>query len=357
MFLGMQLRNVQVVDVNDEYPFQAYLFTRLFYVISAIIVLIILSLFLFASYIEFAVFYLIVLLKSQEQFIDIIYGYYQKKLRVDIMGKSILIRSIIDIPVFLLLIYSDKLLLFCFAVSNLVHLCTYLFFDKRCLKTDFNIKIETPHLRNLMPIVSMYIFPLTKKTYLLSISTLLSSLTTNIPRYFIKYLIGYSFLGIYGGISYLSIACFTLFQPMQILLRPRLAMSYVKDKNKFNSLKRYGYFMYIAFGITGIIGIICLGPFLLKLFFTPEFSKYSLLLLYLFISSLFSSMGAISSLSLQAKQIFNQQVYVSAITIVVCAISSWVLIYAYGITGIYFSTLITGLTTFFAYFYLDKKYE
>jgi O-antigen/teichoic acid export membrane protein len=357
IFMGLQLRNIQVVDVKNEYPFKAYLYTRLFYILISIFILICISFFILSSQNEYIIYYMVIIIKAQEQYIDIIYGYYQKELRMDLMGKSMIIKSIIDSIIFICLILNNRFLSLCFILSILTNYLIYYHYDKKKLFHIFN-KSTNIHLKNeKIHILNEYIKPLSKKSYMLGLSVLLTSLTTNIPRYFIKYFLGYNILGIYGGISYITTAFFSLLTPLQLILRPKLAIAYNTNINKFQILKKYGYMLYIFLGIIAIVGIMCFGEEILGIFFTEEFQNYKFLFLIIFISSLLQSISSINNLSLQAKQIFNKQVYISLINIVICFVLSYVLIINYGMNGLFCILSITGMLTFFIYQYLDEKYK
>lgn len=354
MFTGMQLRNIQVVDVNSEYPFGAYLFTRSFYVLVTSIVFLFLSFFLFNNG-EQLLFILVLLLRAQEQILDIIYGKFQKDKRFDLMAKSSLWRGCGDLLIFSFIFFYPQYILFVFSVSILYQLFVFFLYDLR--KAKYKIDLENLSIQRLVMAFKNYIKPLTKKSISLGLTVLISSLTTNLPRYIIKGRLGLEVLGVYGALSYVVLAFFNLFQPLQLTIRVELANLYQKNKIKFTKLKIRLLLIYIISSLVVIIGLFWRGNFLLSILFTKEYAEYISLFIAMFIGASLTNMGVTYGLSLQAKQIFNKQVYISILVFSVSGIATYLCIKQFGINGIAYSSICIGATSLISYYLWDKYYE
>lgn len=186
------LRTYQVSDVNGTYRDGNYIAFRLLTISVGGLVSIAYCLVLYPDFILLMTCAVFLLFKADESFSDVIYGVYQKNMRMDYIGKSQLIRGFVSLASFTAgLMFSDSLLISVIAMACSCFLVT-LFFDLPHRRLFSN---DSPSLNRSV------VAGLIKVSLPLAIAGTLSAGVTSVVRQYYGISAGTELLGIYAAIA------------------------------------------------------------------------------------------------------------------------------------------------------------
>jgi O-antigen/teichoic acid export membrane protein len=162
-------------------------------------------------------------------------------------------------------------------------------------------------------------------------TTLLVSLHSNFPRYFIAE--EYE-LGIFSAIAALMTAGTMVFRALDQSSSPRLArLSHAGDSRSFRQLFIKVMLLYVGFGLLGILAAAVAGEWLLALMFQPEYAAYPDVLLWVMVAACLSYiMGALMTAMIAARKLrplFPMLCLTATASLIFC----WWLVPLFGMTG------------------------
>jgi len=337
-------RTYQVTETQKDITDNDYILNR---IITSIIMILISILFgLIKGYhnTKFIVLLFLTLFKVIEAISDVFHGILQKNERLDIVGKSLFIRSLLNILLFLIIdILTKDLILSCMSliISNLIVLFTI------DIKQSFNYKenIKKSNKKSVLKIFTLgfYTFAF----------MLIGNYLINIPRYSIDSLNNESLQTIFGIII---MPATMIMLVSQFILQPvitKLKENYIKkDKKSFlNIIKKLC--LYVA-----IIGVICivicyfLGIPFLNLLYGLKLDEY---LIHLIIILFGATLYTLSNIFTNAIIIFRKTKMQFCIYLFVSIISyilSNYLITIFGFNGaVYSYSIMMALLLFFYLIY------
>ncbi len=264
------VRNYQVSDSDGSYTAGDYILHRAITCALSMIVCIIFVLLnsyyfmISLSIISFMV------VKIAEAFADVLHGEAQKIWRLDIAGKSYIIRGLLLISVFsFTLIISENLALsiFLMSLSNVIPL---IFYDYRKIKiaTPFTLKTNTAKMRSLskicLPMVGYGIC---------------SNAVMPISKYFLEFYHGEQTLGYYATISSIAVLVQAF---VAIIFTPFVGifneLYRTNDKRKFALLFLKIFALLVAVTSVAMLAVFTVGEFALSLIFGAEIVEYVYLL-------------------------------------------------------------------------------
>lgn len=344
-------RTYQVTETNKNITDDDYIINRIF---SSIIMILISIVFGFVNgYLNNKLLILILLciFKSSDAICDVFHGILQKNDRLDIVGKSLFLRSILNIVTFLIVdLLTNNLILSCISliISNIIIL---LVIDIN-LSLKFKEKKQTIKFKNVFNIFKLgfYAFGF----------SFIANYLVNIPRYAIECLNNDSFQTIFGIVvmpaTIIMLISHFITQPLIINLKQNYLK---KDKQKFlSTIKKI--FIYIS--IIGIVCLICcyfLGVPVLNLLYGLDLSNYLIDLLLIILGATFYTLSSLFSNSMiifrKTKIQFVIFVLVTIISYILCNI----LVNTIGFNGAaigYLLSMLVLLILYIIYFiYLIKK--
>jgi O-antigen/teichoic acid export membrane protein len=289
LLANLQLRNIQATDARQEFQFGHYFGLRL--LTTALALLVIFGIVLFSGYRwETALVILAIgLAKSFEAISDVFYGLLQQQERMDWISKSLMLKGPLSlvalgvgIYLFGTLIWGVVGMMFAWAIV----LITY----------DYRSGMKISRLVLAKDGVDVYLggqtaqilpkwewLTLGRLAYLalpLGIMTMLISLNSNVPRYFIEHYWGESELGIFAAIAYLMVVGRTIVSALGQSATPRLSQYYAAGN--FNAFTRL-LFKLIGFGIFvgGAIVLLAsvVGQEILTYIYQPEYARQDVFVL------------------------------------------------------------------------------
>ena len=325
-------RTYQVTETDKEVTDNEYIINR--FLSSSIMLIISILWSIFNDYNIYKTIILIMLcvFKITEAIADVLYGILQKNDRLDLVGKSLFIKSSLNIILFALInFFTKKLILACLSLS-IINILVIIIYDlkyvrkykEKIVKKDFNIVLK--------------IFTFGFYTFLY---TLIANYLVNIPRYAIDKTLTIEYQTIYGILimpaSIIMLANMFIIQPVITSLKQH----YIDNNNKqFTklALKIISY--------TAIIGIGCIilanffGIIFFKIVYGLDLSKYKISLLIIIFGATLYTISSVFSNCLLILRETKIQVLIYTIACCVAYISSSILVEKYRIDGGAYSYII-----------------
>jgi O-antigen/teichoic acid export membrane protein len=348
-FFYFQLRILQVVNVKDETKFFEYLQARISSLLLAYVSIFIMGRIFLDDY-TFNVVIAVSTFKIIDGVFDIIYGYYQKKERLDYISISNFIRATIMMVSFVAVATLTQNLLmsiYSVSISYLFILIFYevVFFKKRNEVSKFKL------------LTLSKLFGILYSGFSLGIVAVLFTLTLNIPKYFIEHFHDKNSVGYFVGISYLISVGIIFVGALGQSVMPRLSKLYqLKDLSNFKKVIHKGLIIAFVIGLLGVIVSVVIGDILLITLYSKEFIVYLREFQIIMIAGLFWYLSWILNYAINSMKIFNIQVFIYILSTIVMLMSSYILIPLMGIKGASYSLLITFIFNFvgFLMLYLYK---
>ncbi|MEE3480553.1 MAG: lipopolysaccharide biosynthesis protein [Lachnospiraceae bacterium] len=262
------MHNYQASDTKDKYSFDTYLASR--YISGAIALLssVIYVLALSYSLEKGLCIILFFLYRFSESIEDIYYAAFQKDWRVDIAGKSMLLRGLLSIGLFTaVLIASDNLALTIFCIG-IACMAAVFFYDGRLGKKYRSGRADKEEVKALL----LECLPL-------AIYYLLNTFVPMAPRLFMDPILGSYKLGVYGSIAtptaIIQMIAIYAFNPFITLFAEEMDRGDIKGFRK-----SLGKCLLWLFGISAVFvaaGLV-LGHWGLEILYGEEIADYDYLL-------------------------------------------------------------------------------
>lgn len=264
------MKNFQISDIEEKYTAGNYLFSR---VITGGGAFFLCTVFAIVNQYDIKQTICIVvymLFKLSESFFDVISGFYQKHWRMDVMGKSLLIRSVLMLVIFPTIIWVTKDLLVAIIAMSLAVFLVIIFYDYKRVK--ILEVIEYKKNSHKIPTLLFECLPL-------GLYLILSTSIGSVPRYFLEVYQGTEKLGIYASVAaptlIVQMAATYVFNPMVTVL----AESYNKrEKGKFLKTMKQCVLSTIVVSVVAIVGGKIFGKLGLKMLYGESIIEYEYLL-------------------------------------------------------------------------------
>lgn len=338
--LGMRL--AQVTDAKNDYQFSDYLGLRL--ITNTLALLVILGIVLFTGYTSTTA--LVIIAIGVSKFMmgisEVFHGLYQQYERMDRMAIALIAKGVLTLAALGVGLYlTDNLL---WAIIWTIVVLVFIFFGYEVPNGGIILKTlsnpaegaqKTVHkLHGLLPRWDKKtLLQLTWLLLPLGIVVMLSSLYTNIPRYFIERQLSIGELGIFAAIGSFERAGNFIVVAIAQSTSPRLSQHFADGKRKaFQSLLLKTIGLGVAIGIGGVLVALVAGNQLLTFFYQPEYARNDLLVLLMIAAGL-SYVATFFIYGVTAARAFRVQVIIYIITIVVLILACVWLIPTNGLFG------------------------
>jgi len=337
LFSNMQLSNILATDSRDEYSFSEYISTRI--ILLSISLIVIVCIVIFGTYNPSLsiVIVLVGLSKVVESLSELTHGYFQKVERMDYAGKSQIIKGITSVSIFILTFYFTNSLILSVVGMIGAWFLRLIYYDLRKVKLFTDVKVT---INNSFKLITLFALPL-------GLVSILNSLNTNIPRYFLEYHFDLNELGYFSAIAYILVAGNLLIRPLSLVAAPKLAQNYQKNKKREFVILNIKLFLAAAIlGFVAITIVYYFGEFILTFIYSIEYAKYNNIFLLIMIGSILSYFTTFLNVAIVAAREFKKQPYINLITMIAALLSSIYLIPINGIEGAAYVTIIVFLTQF-----------
>lgn len=263
-------RTYQVSDVNNKFSAEAYVAVR---VLLAAVVLMITGIFCYLNGYDFlktSLIFALVIFKLIESFSDVFYGIIQKHNKLYKTGKSLTVKALLGVTVFLVIDLITKNIVWSIAGVAVVNIVVFLVYDVRQAHKLQNLEITANKSKD----ISREALRILQECLGVFIIFFLSMFSLNIPRYFIDI---YSTPEVgYFGIIAMPITLIVL--TVSFVLQPNIVkLSKLYEDKKYSRFKETTARLLrvsLLIGLSILLVTILFGAEILKLIFGIEFSQY-----------------------------------------------------------------------------------
>lgn len=320
------IRSYQVSDLTSKYKDGTYISSR---IITSIASIAFCAIFVVANpysqdEILCILFYMI--LKVSEALVDVLHGIDQKAWRLDIAGKSYIIRGILTLAAFSLILGFTSNLLLSIAGMAVCSFLVILLYDipKTRKITSIKPNFSFHSMRKLL----MECFPLL-------IFFFIAALLPMIPRYFLESYHGNVILGIYAAVAtptlIVQVAATFIFNPLITLFA-----EYHHSRNH-RVFKRTFIKCILAIGTIAVAAFVVgaiWGDWGLNLLFGKDILPYTYLLLPIILCTVLTAFNWFLSTILTIVRDFKRLIIGNTTGLAICLVLSMLLIHPYQMNGV-----------------------
>ncbi len=343
---SFQLRSVVASDIYRQTHFGHYLSLRLLTTALALVIVFAITRILGFSWELTAVVLMVAVVYAIETISDIYYARLQLHDRIVRISHSLIARALLSVLGLTVGIYTTRNLLWGIAGILLARATVLLGYDIRerthglaeqsngysrseALKPRYDLRVQ----RELL----WFSFPL-------GIITLLVTLNSNIPSYFIKHVLGERALGIFSTVGFMvsigSMAAASLGQSAFT----RLGRAYATENvGAFWSLLGILVALGATVGVCGIIVSKVVGREMLTILFRPEYAERADLLPWIMAVGGIGYMGQFLGFGMTAARYYNSQVVLFILVGLSLSVTSYFLVPRHGLLGAIFSMLVAAI--------------
>jgi O-antigen/teichoic acid export membrane protein len=186
--------------------------------------------------------------------------------------------------------------------------------------------------------------------------TMLISLNSNVPRYFIDRYLGEGPLGIFAAVASMMIAGNVVVNALAQSASPRLSKYAVSgDAAAYRGLTARLYLLSVLLGVGGVIVAMTAGREILTLFYGPEYARHSAVLTWLMASAALSYVFSIQGTSLTALRSFRIQAVLHALAAALSLPIFFYMTRTYGLLGAASALLIQSAMLIPAYAWANAR--
>lgn len=336
LFFLMDLGKLVITEKNLESNISHFHFS---FIINSIAVPIISCLVIFLIYrdvnmvlvtLSFSVY------RSMANYREYYYSIYQRTQRLDFMGKSLILLSVITIIVFPLTYYFTKNIAVSFFFLSAAYFVTLVLneipnFKKASSLNSMNISVDFKQQKLILI-----------RGVSLGATAFLTSFKSNVPRYIIEYTLkSRLLLGYYTLFAQCVNVIGTINQTAAKSSIGRLTQTYYNNKKEYFRLLLKASFASFAGGIILWVVIFMFGNIFIKLLFGAKYTSATFMLLWLVFARIF----VLPSTYLKVTQVLLAQIH-SQLIIMLLSILLILLIYfcflsSLGIKGVLYSLVIS----------------
>jgi FkbM family methyltransferase len=345
-FTGLQLRSVVTTDVREQVHFSDYLGFRLLSTGLALMIIFAIALASGYRWQLRAVILMVGLAQAIEVISDIYFARLQLKERLDRVSKSMITRTVLSALGLTVGVYFGHNLLWGIAGVVLARAMVLAGYDIRrhthdlspqsngfsrddVLKPRWDLRIQRELLWLGLP---------------LGIITVLLSLSSSVPRYFIEHALGERALGIFSAIGFMFAAGFMAIVSLGQSAFTRLATSYAAGNlREFRSVLVKLLAVGATLGVCGIIVARVAGREILTTLFRPEYAEHTDLFVTIMVAAAIQYLAAIMGSAATAARFFKPQIPLLASVVITAGIASYWLIPRYGLLGAGFAIVVTSV--------------
>lgn len=265
------IRNYQVSDLAGKYSADTYVTHR---AAAAVAAFGLYALFVLCNgYSLYVTVFLLLFMvyRLNEPVVDVFHGIDQKAWRLDVAGKSFLLRGVLTLASFILLEKLTGSLVVTTAVMLAAAYGVILFYDipQARRSAPFSLKPDRAALLSL-----------TRECFPLFVYAICLNMVVPIPRYFLEKLAGSEMLGYYSSVA-IPASVIQLFASYIFTTFTALFSEYAANNEKKKFLSLFGKLIAVITVLIGaaLVGCALLGEWALVLIFTENIRAYAYLLM------------------------------------------------------------------------------
>lgn len=316
LFTNLSLRSIQATDTVNRYSFTDFFVFRCFTLMFASLLCLVFITSVGVETTQGKVVALLAMLKISESLSEVYFGIYQKYERLDLVGRSLIIRSALSITFALLSLFAFKSVALAVLALILAYASVLIFYDAKQLSLKLRFQLQ-----KLGAKVRGKFYPLFLTALPLGFTVAVNVLYQSIPRLLIEHHHGPSVLGVFAGVSYFIVVGSTVVNAIAQSALPRLARYFQGDgKAQFRLLLCK---LLALSGVIGVIGVFFAYLFadqFLRLVYSREFIGQRDLFIAIMLMAAVVYISGILGSSLTAMQQFKCQAYISFVCVLFLSI-------------------------------------
>ncbi|MBN2021482.1 MAG: oligosaccharide flippase family protein [Pirellulales bacterium] len=346
VFADLQLRGLQVTDARRQYSFRDYMALRL--VTMALATAVILGMIVFGTFSR-EVCLLIAAIgagKVFETISDTSYGALQQYERMDRIGRSLVSKGLLSLAAAgagVLLTGS----VLAAAVGLLIVRAGWLaFYDLPGV-----VWLHGGDVHSIVPRWNLHSMArLTWTAIPLGLASVMLSLNTNIPRYFVEHHLGGKQLGFFAAVAYVGVVGTTLARAMAQSAMPRLARDYVHgNRASFIRVFRRNVLASVAISAASVLVAAVAGRWILTLLYTPEYAEHADVFVVIAVAMGLQLVGAFVGAPIRATRRFRVLLAARVLSTTLLLALGWLLIRAHGMTGVAWAMVASAAAEIIVY--------
>lgn len=327
------MRNYQISDLDEKYSDRAYILSRLITLAASLAVCVIVVFVNSYSFYQRVCVIVYMTFKISEALADVYHGIFQKRYRLDIVGKSLIFRGVATLAVLCVgIIFTKSLLYAIIGMSVAAYLLIFMYdYPKLHHFTHSKTKEKKNAVRKLL----IECFPL-------AIFLFLSTTIATVPRFFLERELGSEILGVYFSINTpaLIVQAFLAYvlSPLVPVFAKQLAEGALTE---FRALFLKVFMIISAISAAAVFGAAVLGEWGLMLLFGESILPYAYLLMPIVFCTILTAFSWFISYILIVLRDFKGLVVSSLMALVLCTAISTGLIKEFGPNGASFALILS----------------
>jgi O-antigen/teichoic acid export membrane protein len=330
IFSQLQMRQVLITDVRGVYVFRDYLAVRL--TTTALALVCIAAAVPLGGFVA-ATAYLILavgLAKGFESLSDLFYGLEQRHERLDLVGLSLIIRSLSGLTALATALYLTGDLVIAALAMAACWATAWWWYD-RSVTRPWRQGIST--VSRLGSTVRSR-FQLARIGLPLGFTLMLTSLNTNVPRYFLEAELGMEAVGQFAAVVHFYAAGTLVVTAIGQATMARLANYFAAGSiAAFRRLLRTVLILAALLGALGVLAALLVGEQLLTIVYGPAFGRNADIFNWVMIAGGISYLASSLGYGLTAMRVFNVQPLFLIIVVTVTVFGCYLLVARYGVLG------------------------
>jgi O-antigen/teichoic acid export membrane protein len=352
LFFNLQLRQIQATDANHTHSFAEYLGLRVLSSAAALGSVFVIA--CLGSKSAVAITLAVGLFKCFESVSDIYQGLLQQHERMDYVGRSFILKSVLILVGFGTVYYSTHSLLLAAGISVCMQIAGLLIYDLRAAQIATSGQSAAGWLSALRTVGrpqfnQTQMFQLAGRALPLGFSMMLGSLYTNLPRFVLNKYVGVRGVGVFSAIAYLPMIGSLLVTAIGTAVAPRLS--------QYGRSNRPAYFVLLGkllgvgavLGLGGIAGSLLFGQRLLQLLYGAEYARQTDVLFWTMLAASLSYLSSGIGFGVTALGRFKAQPLIMGAAILVFFACAAVLVPKYGLAGAAMASAASTLASFLGY--------
>ena len=339
-------RSCHTTDIKGDIKDKDYILSR---IITCIAAFILIGIFVvFNDYGQYKNIILITLCvwRCLEAFSDVFYGVLQKSGNLDKVGKSLVIKSILGLFLFIIIDLITKKLIYSCISLVIVSIAVIVFYEiPQVLK--YIDKKETMNLENVK-----FIY---KTEFFIFINAFLTMYLLNAPKYAIERYLTEDIQAIFG-IILMPASILPLFAQFVVSPIINKITSLYKENNikEFIKVQNKMILAILFFGLVALTIGYLIGIPVLELLYKTDLGEYKVPFIIILSSYIVYAMGYVKTIILTIFRKIKEQSIVYAISTITIGILSYILVKQYGIYGAAISCFISMLIYYILFYIITR---
>ena len=338
LLADLQLRTIYVTDADERVGFGSYLGLRLLTTLAASAGLLGFALLRSDGSAALLAILGVAAAKAAESGSDVLYAVFQKRERMELVARSLLLRGLLGLAALAWVVASSRSVAAGAAALALVWLLVAVGHDLATAMRLSSAPVTRPRF-DARTLGSLF-----RTALPLGVVTGLVALNFGIPRYFLEAFGGAAELGVFAAMSYCVIALGLIVNALGQSAVARLARLYSSgDGQGFRELM----IRLVAFGAglaaAALVVAYLAGSRILELLYGPEFAAQPTAFVLVVLGGSIGYVGSFLGYGMTAARRFRVQAPLFGALALLNAASCWLLVPRFGLRGAALATVVTAL--------------